>query len=291
MKIPIYLLVVSLLCLGTSNAVMSQEEPAGPATEAGEDLDLEAVAELFSEAEDLESFEKALNDSASEVNNLDLNEDGEVDYIRVEQTQDDNTDVIALTVPLSETESQDVATIEMQKNSDEDIDLQVVGNEEIYGEDYIVEVDTDAAQSESQSSGSSSSTTVIVVHSWPAVRVIWGPGYSPWRSPWRWRHYPGWYRPWRPMTRSVYRSRVTKHRRMAFRRTPVRRAQRAPSIYSPRSSSLAKQKNKKTAYYKQPTQKQQTPKQQTQKQQTQKQQTKKQQQKKKTTTKQGKKRP
>ena len=39
-----------------------------------------AVAELFKDSKDLEAFEKALNDSEVGINNLDLDEDGEVDF-------------------------------------------------------------------------------------------------------------------------------------------------------------------------------------------------------------------
>jgi len=122
-----------------------------PATEAGEDLDLYAVAELFKEAEGVEEFEKALNDSANEINNLDLAGDGDVDYIHVVDNTEGNIHILVLQVALAEDDYQDIATIEIEKKSDEDVDLQVVGNEEIYGEDYVVEPDQ-------------YSTTVIHVH-------------------------------------------------------------------------------------------------------------------------------
>ena len=49
----------------------------------GDNLDLNGVLELFKESKDVEDFEKKLNTESNGVNNLDLNEDGEVDYIRV----------------------------------------------------------------------------------------------------------------------------------------------------------------------------------------------------------------
>ena len=54
-----------------------------PVSENGENFDLYGVAQLFKDSEDLEAFEKAINDPANEVNNLDLIEDGDVDYVRV----------------------------------------------------------------------------------------------------------------------------------------------------------------------------------------------------------------
>ncbi len=59
-------------------------------SQVGDDLDLYAVLDLLEESENLEEFEKALNDEKREINNLDLNEDGEVDYIKVEEHVEEN---------------------------------------------------------------------------------------------------------------------------------------------------------------------------------------------------------
>jgi len=205
----------------------------------GEDLDLYAVLELFEEAEDLEAFEKALNSEDKGINNLDLNEDGEIDYIKVDETIEENTHLIILQVEIKENEFQDVATIEIEKKGEDDYVLQAVGAEELYGEDYIVEPDTEA---------SSSSTTVVYVHSWPVIRVIFRPGYRAWRSPWRWRARPPWWRPFRPVARSAYRNRWARStRRARYRRTTVRRSTRGRNMYkSRRKTSNRYKKSKKT---------------------------------------------
>ena len=49
----------------------------------GDNLNLYAVLKIFQESPTLESFEKSLNDPDSKVNNLDLNNDNEIDYIKV----------------------------------------------------------------------------------------------------------------------------------------------------------------------------------------------------------------
>jgi len=54
-----------------------------PTSEAAESLDLNLVAEIFKDSPTLEDFEKALNDPEQGINNLDLDENGEVDFIRV----------------------------------------------------------------------------------------------------------------------------------------------------------------------------------------------------------------
>ena len=124
-----------------SNQLYAQDDVAivTPTTEAGENLDLMAVLEIFNESESLENFEKKLNEEGTEVNNIDLNEDGEVDYIRVVEYVEGNTHVIVLQATIGENQYQDVASIVLEKNDQGDISAQAIGDEEIYGEDYIVE--------------------------------------------------------------------------------------------------------------------------------------------------------
>jgi hypothetical protein len=206
----------------------------------GEDLDLYAVLELLEESENLEEFEKALNSEEKGINNLDLNEDGEVDYIKVDEWVEENTHLIVLQVEVEENDFQDVATIEIEKKADDDISVQAVGDESLYGEDYIVEPETETSES---------STTVVVVHTWPLILFIFRPGYSRWRSPWRWRARPGFWRPWRRVARSTYRNRWAKStRRSRYRRTKTRRSTRGRNMYkTQRKTSKKYQKSKKPA--------------------------------------------
>ena len=230
--------VIAILIVASSFTFAQDDETTiTPLTEAGENLDLQAVLELFMASESVEEFEKALNDSTNEINNLDLNEDNEVDYIRVVEHVDGDTHVLVLQVPLAENEYQDVATINIEKTDDEYV-IQIAGDTEIYGEDYYVEP---APEEEAQTS-----TTTVVV-------VMYGGGYSPWVSPYRWRVYPVWWRPWRPHPVTVYRSRVVRHHRHHYRHTRHRRTVRAHNTYKShrKSSTYAKQKNKKSAHYKQ----------------------------------------
>lgn len=205
---------------------------------AGEDLDLYAVLDLLEESENLEEFEKALNDEEKGINNLDLNEDGEVDYIKVEETVEENTHLIILQVEMEENDFQDVATIEIEKKADDDISVQAVGDEALYGEDYIVEPVTEATET---------TTTVVYVHTWPLILFLFRPGYRPWRSPWRWRARPIWWRPWRPLARSAYRNRWARStRRSRYRRTTKRRSTRGRNMYkTQRKTSKKYQKSKK----------------------------------------------
>jgi hypothetical protein len=241
-----------------------------PATEAAEDLDLYGVAELLKASESLEDFEKRLNQESNEVNNLDLNGDDRVDYITVIEEVEGDTHVAILRVPLGENEYQDVASVELEKVSGDEIAVQIVGDDELYGPDYIIEpAETSASAwpifkstadrvaaflhglSPSRVAASLGPSSVLMtggvvvtirVGAWPLLRMVFGPGYRPWRSPYRWGIWPPWWRPWRPVARSVYRSRHARWAHGRWHRTKVRHSHRARNIYHTqrRTTHLAK---------------------------------------------------
>jgi hypothetical protein len=92
-----------------------------PATEAAKGLDLYGVAELLRESESIEDFEKRLNQESNGVNNLDLNGDDQVDYITVYEEAEGDTHVAILRVPLGENEYQDVASVDLEKVSGDEV--------------------------------------------------------------------------------------------------------------------------------------------------------------------------
>jgi len=102
-------------------------------------LDLEAVASIFGDANDLEDFEKLLNDPDLQISNLDLNLDGYVDYLRVVEVSEGNTHLIAIQAVLGDDLFQDVATIEVERDHNGKTYVQVVGDVYMYGPDYIIE--------------------------------------------------------------------------------------------------------------------------------------------------------
>lgn len=174
----------------------------------GDNLDLAGVLELFKTSTSLEAFEKAINDPDKNVNNLDLNGDNDVDYIRVVDNVDSGAHAIVLQVPVNDKESQDVAVIELDKNGDASAQLQIVGDEELYGADYVVEP-TD--EKEAKTKGPSPffdpmppPFVVVNVWMWPCVRFIYAPAYVVWVSPWRWHAYPPIWHPWHPVPWHVH---------------------------------------------------------------------------------------
>lgn len=214
----------AVLSLFAGSAFSQNVTVVAPTSAAAEGLNLQAVAELFKEAKDLEAFEEKLNDPDLGVNNLDLDNNGEVDFIRVVEESAEDVHVIILQVPLGENDFQDVATIEVEKNGDQDYNMQVCGNPVIYGPDYYI------------------APVRIHVYAWPIVPWIFRPAYRPYRSPFYFGYYPHWWRPWHPLATHRYRHHTVHYRTdKAFVRTHTTHVTRVTKVnYHPSSSTRVK---------------------------------------------------
>ena len=195
--------------------------------------------ELFKKAQSPEEFEKLLNTEDNAVNNLDLNEDGEIDYIRVADNMEGDAHAIVLQVPVSAEESQDIAVIEIEKQGPENAILQIVGDEDIYGESVLVE----PFDEEGNSNGKGGPTAeydvravVVNVWLWPSVRYVYRPNYVVWVSPWRWAYYPTWWRPWRPHPWRWHHTRTVVYR-THYHVVTTHRVVTAHRVYTPRRTS------------------------------------------------------
>src|SRR5687767_2943569 len=103
----------------------------------GDNLDLYAVLDLFQKSKTIEEFEKSLNLEKTGINNMDLDLDKKVDFIKVVTKQDKEDFTFILQIAVSKTETQDVAVILVSKNKEKKITLQIVGDKDLYGKDYI----------------------------------------------------------------------------------------------------------------------------------------------------------
>ncbi len=177
----------------------------------GDNLNLYAVMNLFQESETLEAFEKSLNDENSRINNLDLNNDGYVDYLTVSDYVNGEDHTIVLRSVLDRNESQDVAVFTVEKLRNGEVRIQLIGDEALYGRNYIVE----PIYAETPNPGYRGrtvyrdnvtvvTTTYYEVAAWPVIRFIYAPHYAIWRSNWYWGYYPAYYRPWRPFFWHAY---------------------------------------------------------------------------------------
>jgi hypothetical protein len=206
----------------------------------GDNFSLEGALALFKDAKSLEEFEKLINQENNNVNNLDLNNDGETDYIVVEDIQENDTHVIVLSTFLNEKEKQDIAIIGIEKTGKESAILQIEGDSELFAENTIVEpfeMDEKMEKSKGGPNAPEITPTSVVVNVWfwPSVRFIYTPGYKVWRSPFRWGYYPKWWKPWRPYRYSIFYGKCSYHR-LHFKRTSTHRIVVARKIYTPKRS-------------------------------------------------------
>ena len=203
MKKLITLVLAMLLAAGTTiTAQDNQDEYLGL---PGDNLNLYAVMKLFQESETIEGFERSLNDENSRINNLDLNGDNMVDYITVTDYVDGDVHNIVLRAALNRNENQDVAVFTVQRFRNGSVEIQLVGDEDLYGKNYIIEpIYGDANETPNPGyTGNRTNITVVrtttyEVAAWPVVRFIYLPDYVVWHSSWYWGYYPGYWHPWRP---------------------------------------------------------------------------------------------
>jgi len=181
---------LSLLSLLSISSVFAQDKTTVTATnsEISDNLDLRAVASLFGEAANLADFEQRLNDPKTQISNLDLNEDNQVDYLRVIETLEGNAHIIVIQSVLGKDTYQDVATVEVQRDADNRVQVQVVGDVYMYGANYIYEPVYVA--------------TPIIYAS------FWVGNYRPYYSTWYWGYYPTYYSFWEPFPIFRYRSHI-----------------------------------------------------------------------------------
>jgi hypothetical protein len=214
----------------------------------GDHFNLEAALDLFKNSSSLEEFEKKLNSEDSYVNNLDLNGDGEVDYIRVNDYMEGDTRAIVIQTPVSETESQDIAVIEIEKNGDQSALIQIVGDEELYGSEKMVEpaeitATTQTARAANASVSAPAPRVVVNVWAWPSVRYMYAPAYVVYRPAWRWRYYPSYWKPWRPRPFQVYYYHPRPFR-AHYHPVYVNRVVRAHGIYRPHRTTSVVVRNR-----------------------------------------------
>ena len=182
-------LTLVILMLGAIG-VTAQNIVAPANADAAESLDLYAVGELLKDSENLEKFEEKLNDSETGINNLDLNDDQAVDFVRVTEQIAGDTHLVVLQTTLGEDEFQDVATVAFERESGEKYNLQIQGDAEIYGANYyVVPANNDFG-------------------AWNVVRWIFRPNYRPYVSTYNYRSLPRWWKVRRPVAVNVYRGRA-----------------------------------------------------------------------------------
>ena len=167
---------------------------------AAEGLDLSALTVLTKEIRSGQELERKLNEKGG-INNLDLNSDNKVDYLFVSEFGDVKNKIgYSLTVQPQKDETQEVAAITVEKNGDR-AEIQVVGNEQIYGDQAIF---NDWSKIEREKLPEQAST---------AGHPMYNSYFYPrplWLSPFYFGFYPGYYSFFPIMGRSTYVTRINR---------------------------------------------------------------------------------
>ena len=187
------LIHLSLLASLTIGSLFAQEKTTVTAknSDISDNLDLRAVATVFGDASNLEDFERRLNDPKTQISNLDLNNDNYVDYLRVIETVEGNVHLVVVQAVLEKDVFQDVATIEVERDSNNRVQVQVVGDVYMYGTNYIYEP--------------------VYVHTPVIYNTFWVGNYRPYYSSWYWGYYPSYYSYWNPFPIFRYRNHIHVH--------------------------------------------------------------------------------
>ncbi len=153
-------------------------------------LDLQAVAAAFAEARSVQEFENLLNSSRYMINNLDLNGDGYIDYLRVLETRQGYYHALLIQACVAPSLFQDVATLVAERRSNA-LYVEVIGDPYLYGPNYIVRP--------------------VFVNRPPLWDAFGRPSYKPWYSPYHHGHWPSHYQRTKPVYLSHYQAYVNTY--------------------------------------------------------------------------------
>lgn len=153
-------------------------------------LDLNAVAAAFAESNSVREFEQILNSSRYMINNLDLNRDGWIDYIRVIETSRGYYHTLLLQACVGPSMFQDIATLVAERRPDV-LYVEVIGDPYLYGYNYIVRP--------------------VFVRRPPMWNVYGHTSYAVWSSPYYYGYYPSYYTQPKPVVINHYQAYVTTY--------------------------------------------------------------------------------
>jgi hypothetical protein len=188
MKTRIFLLVLFFAAFTQQSQAQNRTNVNAKNAEISDNLDLRAVASIFGDSDNLQDFERRLNDPKLQISNLDLNNDNQVDYLRVIESIENQTHVVIIQAVLDRDVYQDIATLDIEKDRYNKIHVQIVGDAYVYGQNYIYEP---------------------VYYATPNIYVsFWSRNYRPYCSSWAWNYYPTYYYAWNPYPIYRYRNNV-----------------------------------------------------------------------------------
>lgn len=153
-------------------------------------LDLNAVAAAFAESRSVKEFEQLLNSSRYMINNLDLNHDGWIDYLRVIETHRGYYHTLLIQACLAPGVFQDVATLVAERQANA-LYVEVIGDRYLYGYNYIVRP--------------------VFIKRPPMWDVYGHTTYVVWNSPYYYGYFPSYYTQPKPIYLNHYQAYVNTY--------------------------------------------------------------------------------
>ena len=183
---------VLLFCILISHISCIVAQPQLTAvTQYSEYLDLKAVVALFSNSASVEDFEKSLNNSNLHISNLDLNNDGYADYLRCMEAAEGLNRYIIIQAIIDSNIYKDIATIFVIKEASNVITVQIIGDSDLYGNNYIIQP---------------TFMHYPKIYSW-----LWCSHWQCWHSPYRYAYYPPWYVRYHTCHYNTYRRHIRSY--------------------------------------------------------------------------------
>lgn len=194
----------------------------------GENFDLALAGQLAMQSVSVGEFEQTINDPEVGLNNLDLDGNGEADWITVTEANSSvpTSRLMSLSVNFSETDVEHIADIEIDKTSSAGGEVHLRGSERLYGDNNYYR-------------NSFSMSDAILFH------YMFGPRYRPYHSPYYAYRTPAYYRPVRvvPITRYRTQTRTVRTNRVKSTSTF------AKSNTAPKSKVSSPNKGKSSTKY------------------------------------------
>ncbi len=204
-------------------------ESALAESQAAEGLDLAALTGLTKEVRSGQELERRLNEPGG-VNNLDLNADGKTDYIQVKEFGDLNQKIgYSLTTEPEKGEVQEIAEVTVEQNGDK-AEIQVVGNETIYGTGAIYNDWAPVERKEQPQYSGAQAPPVYSSYFYP--RPLWF-------SPFHYGLYPPYFSFFPIVGMSMYSSRTLVHTQQVNRGANRFQQQSNKSINNPNKGKTA----------------------------------------------------
>jgi hypothetical protein len=156
-------------------------------------FDLQAVLSIVKESGSAKEIEQKVNNG--DVNNLDMNDDGDVDFVKVTEFNNpvSNEHGFSFTVHVTPEEEQEVASISVKKNDEGKAVFTARGSEAVYGNNDTYYRTTSVL------------TTLLL---WSYLTTP----HQSYRPLYDYNHKPAYYKPYRRVAYSKYRNRTSKYR-------------------------------------------------------------------------------